>query len=106
MDKFVKKKVRTNTSHKSENVSAKDRVKQYSPGVLYEDGGLCFCAVCNRALDYTRKSTIDNHLKSDIHRHRKEQKDIDSEQNKRQKTMTTMFKMTTSAQESRIEVSS
>uniref|UniRef100_A0A9J7XIM7 U1-type domain-containing protein n=1 Tax=Cyprinus carpio carpio TaxID=630221 RepID=A0A9J7XIM7_CYPCA len=55
-----------NLSHLPPHISAKDRAKKY-PNMLHESGGKLFCSLCNKILDYKRKSTIDYHLSGSKH---------------------------------------
>lgn len=54
-------------SHLS-NKTAKERAREYKHASFYEDGGVLFCEACARAVDYRRKSTIDEHIESNRHR--------------------------------------
>ena len=73
MDKFVVKKLSKVTNSKAKlhlpvNIDAKQRASKYrSGGTFHVDDGLLFCSKCNILIDYVRKSTVDDHLKSKSH---------------------------------------
>jgi len=86
------------------NVSARQRAADAEfSGQLYEDGGLLFCKICNLVIDHTRRSSIQNHIKSAKHLKRQEDAAITSD-TKKQKTVTTSFKQATIAQVERVQV--
>lgn len=92
-----------NPSKKAQFVTAKDGARNYFD--YYEDGGKLFCKVCNCGLDYTRKSLLDNHLKSESHKSqkRKQEEKADGPAAKRQKTVTSSFQRVTSATEEKYD---
>ena len=107
MDRFVK-----NKSHKG-NVSVQARAQQYEE--CHSDGGKLFCTPCNKILDHTRKSSIDDHIRSKSHQKRvgslsAENPDQGASTSstpqppKRQKTVNTMFKDHTVVQKERVKV--
>ena len=51
----------------AENVPPKQRVLQYSPGLLHCDETRLFCSICNVMIDHTRKASIDRHLQGIKH---------------------------------------
>ncbi|XP_029838776.2 uncharacterized protein LOC115322563 [Ixodes scapularis] len=61
-------------SHLSKK-TAKERAREYKHASFYEDGGVLFCRACARAVDYRRKSTIDEHIQSNRHRKNAETRD-------------------------------
>uniref|UniRef100_H3A8Z0 Uncharacterized protein n=1 Tax=Latimeria chalumnae TaxID=7897 RepID=H3A8Z0_LATCH len=75
-------------SKKAKNVSAADRAKQYPPGVLHSDGAKLFCTSCNITVDHYRKSSVDWHLDSSIHRKRKVEVQSNVALSKKQTTST------------------
>jgi len=97
VDKYLKKPERSKDH--SANVSATDRAKQYKKSEVFEDGGKLFCRSCNVVLNHQRKSTVDNHFKSDAHlRH------AELPKGKKQKTLETALNVSTVAAESRVAV--
>ena len=63
MEKFL---IKPKDAHIAVKTTARDRFQSNLTGTLHEDGNL-FCSTCNVALDHTRKSSIDKHLKSATH---------------------------------------
>uniref|UniRef100_H2ZUK1 U1-type domain-containing protein n=1 Tax=Latimeria chalumnae TaxID=7897 RepID=H2ZUK1_LATCH len=89
-------------SKKAKNVSASDRVKQYSLGVLHSDGGKLFCIYCNVTVDHYRKSSVDRHLDSSTHRKRKveiQSTTANDSLAKKQKMVTSLFQKSTENRE-------
>lgn len=89
-----------NISHAA-NISAKERAQETEfKNVFYEDGGKLFCKSCNVVVEHTRRSTIQNHVKSSKHL-----KHSCTPEPKKQKTVTSVFKTATTSQIERVEVS-
>ncbi|KAL1250938.1 hypothetical protein QQF64_018734 [Cirrhinus molitorella] len=55
--------------HLSTRITARDRAKEFS-NHFYEDGGVLFCKVCQHSVDYLRRQTALEHLKSLRHKNR------------------------------------
>ena len=49
-------------------VTPAKRVRQFGRDVLMVRNNKLFCKTCNRELDFSRKSTINSHLKSASHK--------------------------------------
>lgn len=90
-----------NLSHLPPHISAKDRAKKY-PDMLHESGGKLFCSLCNKILDYKRKSTIDYHLSGSKHLR---QTDLWNQRKYKQLTMSEMASRMMAAGHDRNEVS-
>lgn len=56
--------------HLSAKITARDRAKELGND-FYEDGGVMFCKVCQHSVDYVRRQTALDHLKSVRHKNRK-----------------------------------
>lgn len=56
--------------HLSTKITARDRAKELGND-FYEDGGVMFCKVCQHSVDYLRRQTALEHLKSIRHKNRK-----------------------------------
>lgn len=90
------------SSHKA-NVSARDRANETEfKGVTHEDGGLLFCSACNLVIEHTRKSSITSQFESAKHKKRSEA--AYGPEEKKQKTLATAFKNSTTAPCARIQV--
>ena len=72
---------------------ASSRLSEYSNAPLHVSGGVLFSTSCSIALDHSRKSTIDRHLKSQLHI----QKHAAGPPLKRQKTMDDIASSTVSS---------
>ena len=97
MDKFVIKESKKDP-HLAVNKTAKDRVCQY-PGVFHSDNGLLFCSTCNVVLDHLRKSVLDKHLESSMHK-----KKASQSTNGKQQTIKTAFECKTRPQVEKVKV--
>ena len=75
-------------------VNAFTTEKEY-PGQFYVDNGLLFCKSCCHSINYEKKSTIDDHLKSKKHLERK-RVSLASKETKRQLTIETANKSASS----------
>ena len=53
--------------HITVETTARDQLQSYPTGTLQEDDGILFCSTYNVALDHTRKSSVDKHLRSATH---------------------------------------
>ena len=56
--------------HLSVKITAQDRAKEFAND-FYEDGGVMFCKACQHSVDYLRRQTALEHLKSARHTNRK-----------------------------------
>jgi len=56
----------------STKITAADRVRDFGRDIFSSDGGLLFCKLCNKAVDYVRRDSIVDHIKSKRHRDRAE----------------------------------
>lgn len=61
------------TSKKGSKTTARDRHMQFLK-TTYVSGSKLFCDACNIVLDHHRKSSVDNHMKTDKHAQRLEAK--------------------------------
>ncbi len=57
--------------HLSAKITALDRAKEFGND-FYEDGGIMFCKSCQHSVDYLRRQTALEHLKSTRHKNRKQ----------------------------------
>ena len=56
--------------HLATRITARDRANEFAND-FYEDGGVLYCKVCQHSVDYLRKQTVVEHLKSLRHKNRK-----------------------------------
>ena len=73
MDKFLVKtptvsSTKKTSSHLPPNLSAHDQARKYPNGAFHMDDGLMFCSECNTVFDHLRKSVVDKHLESALHK--------------------------------------
>ena len=61
------------------------------PGHFYIDNNLLFCNFCNISVEWKRKSTVDNHVKSKMHQEKKRKTDQKLTQRYRQQTLPTVL---------------
>lgn len=59
--------------HLSCKIKARDRAIEFSDD-FYEDGGILFCSTCQLSVDFIRRQTILEHIKSQKHISRKANK--------------------------------
>lgn len=52
-------------------LSATQRAKDFAGEGMYADGNIMFCKFCTKSVDWKRKNTVDDHVKSFGHQHRK-----------------------------------
>ena len=67
-------------SHLPPNLSAKNRVEKFATGTFHEGDGLMFCLSYNMVIDHLRKSVIDKHLESAVHKQKAEQHQSNKQQ--------------------------
>lgn len=66
--KFTNEELRKR--HLSVKITARDRAKELG-NEFYEDGGVMFCKACQHSVDYLRRQTALDHLRSARHKNRK-----------------------------------
>ncbi|KAI7790722.1 hypothetical protein IRJ41_005008 [Triplophysa rosa] len=71
MSKRPSETVKSSKKLKNLSLNAKFRAEQY-PNDFYESGQQLFCKFCQHSIDWTRKTTCDDHLKSKTHMRNKE----------------------------------
>ena len=104
MDKFVVKtpavsSTKKASSHLPPNLIAHDRARKYPTGTFHVDDGLMFCSSCNTVIDHLRKSVVDKHLDSALHKQRAE-RNLGS----KQQTLKTVLNCRTSAQIEKVKI--
>ena len=98
VDKFLVKtpavsSTKKASSHLPPNMTAHDQARKYPEGTFHVDDGLMFCSSCNIVIDHLRKSVVDEHLESAIHKQR-----VERNQGSKQQTLKTVLNCKTSAQ--------
>uniref|UniRef100_A0A8C7JTI3 Uncharacterized protein n=1 Tax=Oncorhynchus kisutch TaxID=8019 RepID=A0A8C7JTI3_ONCKI len=71
MSKRLSRTAKSSKTRKTLTLTPKFRAEQY-PKDYYESGDKLFCKVCQHTIDWTRKNTCDDHLKSKAHVKNKE----------------------------------
>ena len=104
MDDFVVKTptvslTKKASSHLPPNMTAHNRARKYPKGTFHVDDGRMFCSLCNIVMDHLRKSVVDKHLESAIHKQRAERN-----QGSNQQTLKTVLNCKTSAQIEKVKI--
>ena len=85
--------------HLPPNMTAHDQAGKYPKGMFHMDDGLMFCSLCYIVIDHLRKSVVNKHLESAIHKRREERN-----QRSKQQTLKTFLNCKMSAQIEKVKI--
>ena len=86
-------------SHLPPNLTAKERAEKYATGTFHVDDGQMFCSSCNKVIDHLRKSVVDKHLESAVHKQKAER-----HQGSKQQTLKKVLNCKTSVQIEKVKI--